>query len=45
MDTDTETDIAAEKDTESVADVDIETSAGSVNGPAEKEEDPDDSSL
>lgn len=45
MDTDTETDIAAEKDTESVADVDIETSAGSVNGSAEKEEDPDDSSL
>lgn len=45
MDTDTETDIAAEKDTESVADVDIETSAGSINGPAEKEEDPDDSSL
>ena len=45
MDIDTETDIAAEKDTESVADVDIETSAGSVNGPAEKEEDPDDSSL
>ena len=45
MDTDTETDIAAEKDTESVADVDIETSAGSVNGPAEKEENPDDSRL
>ena len=43
MDTDTETDIAADK--ESVADVDIETSAGSVNGSAEKEEDPDDSSL
>ena len=45
MDTDTETDIAVEKDTESVADVDIETIAGSVNGPAEKEENPDDSSL
>ena len=44
-DADMDTDIAAEKDTESVADVDIETSAGSVNGSAEKEEDPDDSSL
>ena len=45
MDPDTGTDIAAETDTEIVTDVDIETNAGSVSGPAEKEEDPDDSSL
>lgn len=42
---DIHTDIATETDTEIVADVEIETSAGAVNGPAEKEEDPDDSSL
>ena len=42
---DIHTDIATETDTEIVADVEIETNAGSVSGPAEKEEDPDDSSL